>query len=77
MNGMTYALPLWQHLGVALVFLTMGYAFLRSSRKRSSFALDDATYMAAEVRRLSRRFAGWMSLFMGLFMLFLLTYRKW
>ena len=77
MNRMIYDLPLWQHLGIALISLTMAYAFLRSSGKRSSFALDDTTYMAAEVRRLSRRFAGWMSLLMGLFMLFLLRYRKW
>ena len=74
---MIYDLPLWQHLAFALIFLTMAYAFLRSTRKRSSFALDDRTYMSAEVRRLSRRFAGWMSLFLGLFMLFLLRYRKW
>ncbi len=77
MDRMIYNCPLWLHLLFAAVFLGMGYWFLESSRQRSSFSLDEMTYLAAEQRRLSRRFAGWLGMAMGLFTLFLLWFRKW
>ena len=74
---MIYDLPLWQHLALALLFFAIAYRSLRSTKKHSSYALDDISFTNAEAGRLTKRFAGWMSIIMGVFMLYLLRFRKW